>query len=89
MLRTKYIDPQGFLNYNTSGFGTVVDRFRWEAGCIVEHVSDIVPFRLLFYFICFCYVKMPFKGSSSRKQDHVANLPCSSIVGCRRGFPWR
>ncbi|KAI7785595.1 hypothetical protein LA080_006615 [Diaporthe eres] len=37
VLRTKYIDPQGFLNYDASGIGTVVDRFRWEAGCIVEH----------------------------------------------------
>ncbi|KAG8157169.1 hypothetical protein KVR01_012877 [Diaporthe batatas] len=38
VLRTTYIDPQGFLNYNASGgIGTVVDRFRWEAGCIVEH----------------------------------------------------
>ncbi|KAJ4397527.1 hypothetical protein N0V93_001758 [Gnomoniopsis smithogilvyi] len=37
VLRTAYIDPQGFLNYNASGVGTVVDRFRWEAGCIVEH----------------------------------------------------
>lgn len=39
VLRTLYIDPQGFLNYNASGVGLVVDRFRWEAGCIVEHVS--------------------------------------------------
>ncbi|KAH8788243.1 hypothetical protein F5883DRAFT_657880 [Diaporthe sp. PMI_573] len=37
VLRTKYIDPQGFLNYQASGIGDVVDRFRWEAGCIVEH----------------------------------------------------
>ncbi|KAJ0107251.1 hypothetical protein J7T55_007621 [Diaporthe amygdali] len=37
VLRTRYIDPQGFLNYEASGIGTVVDRFRWEAGCIVEH----------------------------------------------------
>ncbi|KAF2641861.1 hypothetical protein P280DRAFT_424411 [Massarina eburnea CBS 473.64] len=28
---------QGWLNYQTGSFGEVVDRFRWEAGCIAEH----------------------------------------------------
>ncbi|TVY85348.1 hypothetical protein LSUE1_G000290 [Lachnellula suecica] len=28
--------PQGYLQY-TSDFGTIVDRFRWENGCIAEH----------------------------------------------------
>ncbi|KZM21114.1 uncharacterized protein EKO05_0008085 [Ascochyta rabiei] len=36
VLRTTFISPQGWLNYNTS-FGEVVDRFRWEEGCIAEH----------------------------------------------------
>ena len=38
VLRTKYNGTQGWLNYR-SGFGEVVDRYRWEAGCIAEHVS--------------------------------------------------
>ncbi|KAG4426554.1 hypothetical protein IFR04_000436 [Cadophora malorum] len=36
VLGTKFISPQGWLNYQ-SAFGTIVDRFRWEGGCIVEH----------------------------------------------------
>lgn len=38
-LRTAFEYPQSWLDYRTSGFGEVVDRFRWEGGCIVEHVS--------------------------------------------------
>jgi hypothetical protein len=38
-LRMAFKDPQSWLNYRTSGFGEVVDRYRWEGGCIVEHVS--------------------------------------------------
>jgi len=35
----------GWVNYR-SGFGTIVDRFRWEDGCIAEHVSlFILSFR--------------------------------------------
>jgi predicted SnoaL-like aldol condensation-catalyzing enzyme len=37
-LRTAFKSPQSWLNYR-SGFGEVVDRYRWEGGCIVEHVS--------------------------------------------------
>jgi predicted SnoaL-like aldol condensation-catalyzing enzyme len=37
-LRTAFKYPQSWLNYR-SGFGEVVDRYRWEGGCIVEHVS--------------------------------------------------
>lgn len=37
VLRTKFESPQSWLNYKNS-FGTVVDRFRWEGGCIAEHV---------------------------------------------------
>ncbi|KAI0010735.1 hypothetical protein F4779DRAFT_283594 [Xylariaceae sp. FL0662B] len=36
-LRTAFKNNQGWLNYEASGMGEVVDRFRWEAGCIVEH----------------------------------------------------
>ncbi|KAH7071740.1 hypothetical protein FB567DRAFT_584362 [Paraphoma chrysanthemicola] len=35
-LRTTFQDPQSWLNYRSS-FGTIVDRFRWEGGCIAEH----------------------------------------------------
>lgn len=38
-LRTTFQGTQSWLNYNNSVFGEVVDRFRWEGGCIVEHVS--------------------------------------------------
>lgn len=38
-LRTAFKSPQSWVNYRTSTFGEVVDRFRWEGGCIVEHVS--------------------------------------------------
>ncbi|POS74973.1 hypothetical protein DHEL01_v206635 [Diaporthe helianthi] len=45
LLRKLYVDPQGFLNYESGGIGTIVDRFRWEAGCIVEHwdVGEVFP----------------------------------------------
>ncbi|CAI6336644.1 unnamed protein product [Periconia digitata] len=38
-LRTLYngTSNQGWVNYRTGSFGEVVDRFRWEAGCIAEH----------------------------------------------------
>ncbi|KAH7364646.1 hypothetical protein BKA65DRAFT_447692 [Rhexocercosporidium sp. MPI-PUGE-AT-0058] len=36
VLETRFISPQGWLNYQ-SAFGTIVDRFRWEEGCIAEH----------------------------------------------------
>ena len=29
-----------WVNYRAGGIGEVVDRFRWEGGCIVEHVSS-------------------------------------------------
>ena len=29
----------GWLNYRTNYFGEIVDRYRMEGGCIVEHVS--------------------------------------------------
>ncbi|CAG8959475.1 hypothetical protein HYFRA_00001373 [Hymenoscyphus fraxineus] len=38
-IRQTFISPQGWVNYNTS-FGTVVDRFRWEGGCIAEHWDE-------------------------------------------------
>ncbi|KAF2828233.1 hypothetical protein CC86DRAFT_369342 [Ophiobolus disseminans] len=36
-LRTAFKSPQSWLNYRTGSFGEVVDRFRWEGGCIAEH----------------------------------------------------
>ncbi|KAH6638852.1 hypothetical protein C7974DRAFT_421510 [Boeremia exigua] len=36
-LRTTFKNPQSWLEYNNTAFGVVVDRFRWEGGCIVEH----------------------------------------------------
>ncbi|TLS25011.1 hypothetical protein PpBr36_07333 [Pyricularia pennisetigena] len=36
VLGTLYRHPQGWLNYRSS-IGTIVDRYRWEGGCIVEH----------------------------------------------------
>jgi predicted SnoaL-like aldol condensation-catalyzing enzyme len=38
-IRTAFTYPQSWLNYRTGSFGEVVDRYRWEGGCIVEHVS--------------------------------------------------
>jgi predicted SnoaL-like aldol condensation-catalyzing enzyme len=38
-IKTAFIYPQSWLNYRTGSFGEVVDRYRWEGGCIVEHVS--------------------------------------------------
>ncbi|KAI1135524.1 hypothetical protein F5Y05DRAFT_416198 [Hypoxylon sp. FL0543] len=35
--RTAFRGNQGWLSYDASGVGAIVDRFRWEAGCIVEH----------------------------------------------------
>ncbi|TEB23857.1 hypothetical protein FA13DRAFT_1617675, partial [Coprinellus micaceus] len=35
-IRDTFRSPYGWVNYR-SGFGTVVDRYRWEGGCIVEH----------------------------------------------------
>ncbi|KXJ88090.1 hypothetical protein Micbo1qcDRAFT_207365 [Microdochium bolleyi] len=36
VFNTTFRGNMGWLNY-TSDFGAVVDRFRWEGGCIVEH----------------------------------------------------
>ncbi|KAK2806753.1 hypothetical protein FQN50_005753 [Emmonsiellopsis sp. PD_5] len=37
VLGTAFEGEFGWLNYQSSMVGEVVDRFRWEAGCIVEH----------------------------------------------------
>ncbi|ROT42581.1 hypothetical protein SODALDRAFT_347522 [Sodiomyces alkalinus F11] len=37
VLRTTFQCNTGWLNYVATGVGEVVDRFRWESGCIVEH----------------------------------------------------
>ncbi|KAF3059235.1 putative snoal-like polyketide cyclase family protein [Daldinia childiae] len=36
VLRTKFGGEMSWLNYKNS-FGEIVDRFRWEDGCIIEH----------------------------------------------------
>lgn len=41
-LRTTFQGTQSWLEYDNALFGRVVDRFRWEGGCIVEHVSRAV-----------------------------------------------
>jgi hypothetical protein len=38
----------GWLNYNLGTFGSIVDRYRWEAGCIVEHVCLFVSLEFRF-----------------------------------------
>ncbi|KAF4998384.1 hypothetical protein FDECE_11811 [Fusarium decemcellulare] len=35
--RKLFQDGTGWLNYNSSAVGEIIDRFRWDAGCIVEH----------------------------------------------------
>lgn len=30
------------MEYDNESFGVIVDRFRWEGGCIVEHVSILI-----------------------------------------------
>lgn len=37
--RTTFHGSQSWLEYENAVLGKVVDRFRWEGGCIVEHVS--------------------------------------------------
>lgn len=59
----------GWLNYNASGIGEVVDRFRWEGGCIVEHVSELDV--SIFYDL----IANPFSGTLER---HI--LPVAAQV---------
>ncbi|MBE3044730.1 hypothetical protein IMZ48_19645 [Candidatus Bathyarchaeota archaeon] len=40
LLQTHFEGNMSWVNYQSS-LGNIVDRFRWEAGCIVEHVSDL------------------------------------------------
>ncbi|KAK4186728.1 hypothetical protein QBC35DRAFT_386473 [Podospora australis] len=35
--RSMIRENMSWVQYSASGFGTVVDRFRWEGGCIAEH----------------------------------------------------
>ncbi|CAK7217248.1 hypothetical protein SCUCBS95973_003081 [Sporothrix curviconia] len=37
VLRTTFKGNMGWLNYKAGGLGEVVDRYRWDAGCIAEH----------------------------------------------------
>jgi hypothetical protein len=41
-LRNTFQGTHSWLEYDNAAFGRVVDRFRWEGGCIVEHVSGAV-----------------------------------------------
>ncbi|KAK4142750.1 uncharacterized protein C8A04DRAFT_38121 [Dichotomopilus funicola] len=36
-IRSTVAEDMSWVNYKSGGFGEVVDRFRWEAGCIAEH----------------------------------------------------
>ncbi|KAI0003896.1 hypothetical protein F4779DRAFT_601086 [Xylariaceae sp. FL0662B] len=36
LLRTKFEGEMSWLNYR-NGMGEIVDRYRWEDGCIIEH----------------------------------------------------
>ncbi|KAH8728109.1 hypothetical protein GQ44DRAFT_702639 [Phaeosphaeriaceae sp. PMI808] len=38
-LKTAFKSPQSWVNYR-SGFGEIVDRFRWEGGCIGKAVGS-------------------------------------------------
>ena len=37
--RTLYRNNTSWLNYDGSAGSNIIDRYRWEGGCIVEHVS--------------------------------------------------
>ena len=39
LLQTHFEGNMSWVNYQSS-IGNIVDRFRWEEGCIVEHVSN-------------------------------------------------
>lgn len=49
--RRAFNGDMSWLEYDASGLGRVVDRYRWEEGCIVEHVSPAVFTRLGFFLI--------------------------------------
>ncbi|KAK3402425.1 hypothetical protein B0T20DRAFT_139795 [Sordaria brevicollis] len=36
-IKTEQTPVMSWVNYRAGGLGEVVDRFRWEGGCIVEH----------------------------------------------------
>ena len=38
-IRSTINDDMSWVNYRAAGMGEIVDRFRWEGGCIAEHVS--------------------------------------------------
>ncbi|KAI1207507.1 uncharacterized protein F4807DRAFT_434806 [Annulohypoxylon truncatum] len=39
-LRQKFEGNMGWMSYNAMPKGVINDRFRWEAGCIVEHWDE-------------------------------------------------
>lgn len=40
VLGTTFDSPMSWLHYRNSMSGEIVDRSRWDAGCIAEHVSN-------------------------------------------------
>lgn len=43
-LRSTIKGDMSWVNYRAAGLGEVVDRFRWEAGCIAEHVGALTTY---------------------------------------------
>ncbi|KAK0634540.1 hypothetical protein B0T17DRAFT_502185 [Bombardia bombarda] len=43
-IRRTFEGEMGWLNYRTDEFGEVVDRYRWEDGCIAEHWDQNEPY---------------------------------------------
>lgn len=60
-----------WVNYRSGGFGEVVDRFRWDAGCIAEHVR--------YHFILGIMLVM-------QSLNHAKRLTYG-LVGSRGGVP--
>jgi len=40
--RTLYKENYSWLNYAGMAGSNIIDRYRWEGGCIVQHVSVIL-----------------------------------------------
>ncbi|KAF2665564.1 hypothetical protein BT63DRAFT_448186 [Microthyrium microscopicum] len=36
-IRSTFKSPMSWVNYKSGGMGEIVDRFRWDGGCIAEH----------------------------------------------------
>jgi hypothetical protein len=48
-LRSTIQGNMSWVNYKAGGIGEVVDRYRWDAGCIAEHVRMPYPENIAFY----------------------------------------